>query len=233
MDSFIKKIFDGKKDELVHIQFQRFSKGEFKDKALIKASNSKEKFSIATTFEYANELVKNLAEKLNNKTLVTGVLVSTKDLTGEIDFKNKKQFMGVKQYVIEKEMGKEEIIDICDKFPNSFIAFSFKTNDSELKIKPKAPKSGKPGTKENEISIDFCKLKTTDKDLVKSLIFDKEAENFKKIEINHDFIINEIIMPKNEKDFAKIRELAIRKGKIIRKLNIDGKIIKKEVEFEA
>ena len=56
------------------------------------------------------------------------------------------------------------------------------------------------------------------------------------MEIKHDFIINEIVIPdelKNEKDFAKIREMSRRKGKIIRNLNIDGKDVKKEIEFEA
>ena len=35
--NFIKKIFDGNIDESVHLQFQKFSKGEFRDRALIKA----------------------------------------------------------------------------------------------------------------------------------------------------------------------------------------------------
>lgn len=234
MESFIKKIFEGKSDEFVHLQFQRFSKGEFKNKALIKAKNSNNKFSISTSFEYANGLVRSLAEKLQEKTLVKGVLVSTRDLTNELEFKDKKQFMGIKQYVIEKEMSKDEILKLCKDYPKSFLGLSFKTNDSELKIKPKSPNSGKPSTKKEEKpNPDFCKLKTTDKELVKSLIFDKEAENFKKLEISHDFIINELIYPKDEKDFAKIRELAKRKGKIIRKLNIDEKSITKEKDFGA
>ena len=38
---------------------------------------------------------------------------------------------------------------------------------------------------------------------------------------------------KNESDFAVVREKALRKGKIIRHINIDGNKSKKEVEFEA
>ena len=234
MDCFIKKIFEGKSDELVHHQFQRFSKGEFKARALINVKKVKDNFNISTTFEYASEFVRNLAEKLQGKTMVTGVLVSTRDLTNELDFKSKKQFMGVKQYIIEKEMDKNEILDICDKFPNSFIGFSFKAENSELKIKQKAPNSGKPGTKSDEKpNPDFCKLKTNDASLFRAIVFDKEVSDFKKIEISHDFIINEMIIPSGEKDFAKMRELAKRKGKIIRYLDIDGKKIMKEREFEA
>jgi len=40
-------------------------------------------------------------------------------------------------------------------------------------------------------------------------------------------------MPKGEKDFAKIREMAKRKGRIFRKTLIDGKEIEKEKGFEV
>lgn len=235
MDFFIKKIFEGKSDELVHFQFQKFSKGEFKNKAMIKAKNYGSRFNIDTTYEYANELVKFFAEKLGgNKTKVIGMVVSTRDLTGELDFQNKKQFMGVKQYMIDKEMSGEDIIKLCDLLPNSFIGLSFKVGESELKIKPKAPKSAKPSTKrEEKLKIDFCKIKTNDKEIINRLIFDKEAQNFKTIEVNHVFLINEIILPSGEKDFVKIREFAQKKGKIIRELNIDGKKIIKEIDFIA
>lgn len=239
MEFFIKKIFEGKPDGSVHLQFEKFSRGEFKDKAMISAKNSKGKFSINTSHEYANELVRCLAEKIRDKTSVTGVVVTTRDLRDELDFQDKKQFAGVKQYIINKEMTKEEIMGLCDKFPKAFMGLSFKAGDSELKIKPKAPKSGKPSTKgEDKPKIDFCKLKTTDLKIIESLIFDEESKNFKQIYIIHDFIINDIVMPseaelKGEKDFAKIRELAKRKGKIVRKLDIDEKKIKKEVEFVA
>ena len=81
--------------------------------------------------------------------------------------------------------------------------------------------------------IDFIKLKTSDKNLVNSLIFDSEAQDFKKIEIKHDIVIEKIILPEGEKDFAKIREMSKRKGKIVRKIDVDGKEAVKEAEFEA
>jgi len=235
MDFFIKKIFSGKSDNLVHLQFQKYSKGEFKNKACVKVTNSGNKFSMATGYEYANELVRAVAERLgNNKTQVTGGIITTKNLTGEIDFQDKKQFMGVKQYVIAKEMTGKEIMDICDKLPTSFIALSFKVGDTELKIKAKAPKSAKPSTKiEEKPKIDFCKLITTDRNLFQAMIFEADLQNIKKVEIYHDLIINDIILPKGEKDFAKMRELAKRKGKVVRKIFIDEKETRRESEFEA
>lgn len=241
MEFFIKKIFDGKVDDLVHHQFSKFSRGEFKNKAMIVAkAQSGGKFSINTTPEYGNELVKCLAEKLGEKTTeVKGVVVSTRNLTGELDFQNKKQFMGVKQYIMDKEMSGNEILELCNKIPSSFIGLSFKVDDTELKIKPKAPKSAKPSSKGDAgPKVDFCRLKTTDKSILDNLVFDSEARGFKKVEISHEFIINEIVVSDELKkeagdDFALIKEKAKRKGKLIRKLNIDGKKVVKEIELEA
>jgi hypothetical protein len=239
MDSFIKRVFDGKKDELVHLQFQKFSRGEFKEKAMVKASKVKDKVMINTTAEYANELVRSIAEKLTSgqKIKVTGVIVSTRNLK-EIPEFNKlfsdveiKQFMGIKQFKINTNMTKEEIIRICDLLPTSFIGLSFSAGDTDLKIKPKAPKSAKPSTSDKGPKIDFCKIKTSDPEIIKGILFD--VGNFKKIEIKYDYIITDIIIPKEESDPAKMREKAIKKGKIIRTVIIDGIKNTKEKDFEA
>lgn len=241
MDCFLKKVFEGKaeNDELCHIQFMKFSRGEFKDKAVMNFSKNKNGYAISTTAEYGNEFVRAMAEKLeNNKTKVTGVIVSTRDLTGEINFSGKKQFAGVKQYIIDSEMTGNELMGLCNRFPYSFLGLSFSCNGSELKIKPKAPKSGKPSTKASDpqnVKADFCKLITNDKNLARNFIFDSEVnlDMNKKVQINNIFVVNDIILPPGEKDPAKMRELAKRKGKILRTLNIDGNIIKKESEFLA
>jgi hypothetical protein len=228
--NFIKRVFDGKEDDSVHLQFQKFSKGEFRQRACIQAKSSAGKYTIFAGPEFANDLVKDMAQKLGStKTNVTGVVVSTGDLTGQLDFKSKKQFMGIKQYGVDKEMSGNEIIVLLNKLPKAFFALSFKANDSELKIKPKAPKSAKPSTKEDDtIKVNFCKLVTTDKKLAQEFVFEGD---FKKAEVRHTFFINEIIPPKDEKDFSKIRELAKRKGKIVRETDIDGKKSKVEKEF--
>ena len=241
MDSFIKKIFDGKSenDILIHNQFQKFSRGEFKNRAMMNFSRSKERYSIITSSEFANELVRAAAEKIGgSRVKVTGGIITTADLTGKLEFSGKKQFMGVKQYVIDKEMTGNEILEICDKFPLAFTALSFIAHDgTELKIKPKAPKSAKPSTKGGDEApkVDFCKLYTRDKNLARAFVFDKEIDldNVKKAEISNIFVIEDIILPKGEKDFARMRELAKRKGKVLRTIKIDGREIKKEADFLA
>ena len=67
--NFIKKIVDGKVDSFVHLQFQKFSKGEFINRALIRVKKVKDKFTINTSSEFANELVKSMAQKLGENFL--------------------------------------------------------------------------------------------------------------------------------------------------------------------
>jgi len=205
--NFIKKIVDGNIDESVHSQFQKFSRGEFKGRAMIKAKQSSGKYIINTSAEFANDLVKYMAEKLGEKTSsVKGIIVYTGELDG-VDYKNKKQFMGIKQYVIDSEIPGLGILDLMDKFPRAFFAFSFKVGEDELKIKPKAPKSAKPSTKtEEKPNPNFCKLTTKDKKVIESFVFEKP--DFKQVNISHTFLIKDIIIPnelKDEKDFLKVR----------------------------
>lgn len=233
--NFIKKVFEGKIDESIHMQFQKFSKGEFGNRALIKVKKVKDKYTITTGNEFANDFVRSLAEKLEDKkTSVTGVIVSTLDLAG-LDYQSKKQFMGIKQYGIKKEMSGREILDLLNRFPKGFFALTFNVGDDILKIKPKAPKSAKPSTKSDEkIKPDFCKLITEDARLGESFVFEKP--NFKNAEIRHIFVITDIVVPnelKNEKDFAKVREMSKRKGKIIRRALIDEQQMNSEHEFLA
>ncbi len=234
--NFIKKIVDGKTDENVHMQFQKFSRGEFRDKAVIQAKFSSGKYTINTSAEFSNDLVKDVAEELGEeKTKVIGGIITTSNLEGELEFKSKKQFQGVKTYLIENEMTGKEIVNLLSKFPKAFFALNFSTKNSVLKIKVKAPKSGKPSSKGDAApKADFCKLVTTNKILGANFVFEKDP--FKKAELKHTFFIDNIIILeelKKEKDFASIREKSLREGRILRTGIIDEKEVSKEIKFEA
>jgi len=240
--NFIKKVYDKNFDEAVHLQFQKFSKGEFKNRAIIHAKFSGGKYTFNTSAEFANELVRDMAKKLgNNKTKITGGIISTVNLKEIPKYNNLlahaivKQFQGVKNYQIDLELSGKEIIEIIDAFPKAFFALSFSVGDNLLKIKPKAPKSGKPGTKgEDAPKPDFCKLITKDKQFAESFIF--EVSEFKKAIIVHDFFIDKIEIPeelKKSEDFALIREKSKRVGKILRKATIDDNKTEKEFELRA
>jgi hypothetical protein len=231
--NFLKKIVDGEVDASVHAQFTKFSKGEFINRAVIKARQSKGKFTINTSAEFANDLVRVVAKKLGSeKTQVTGAIVSTSDLKEKIDYTNIKQFQGVKRYLIDKEMSGDEIVSVLEEFPKTFFALTFEGGDSSIKIKPKAPKAPKPGKNGEKPKADFCKLITKDAELGKSFVFEKP--DFKKAEIVHTYFITSMVIPEtDEKDFAKIREMTKRKGKIVRDAEIDEVEMKRDIEFEA
>ncbi len=234
MHFFIHKIVTGKSDELSHLHFEKFSKGEFKNRAVVQCKNSPKGYSISTTGEYANELVRYFAGKLgDSKANVTGAIISTKGLPASIKYKNISQFMGVKKYSIEGEMSGRQITEICDSVPRAFLGLSFSFGGNELKIKPKAPKSAKPSSSsdDKELKVDFCKIKTTDSEIVKDLFFD--ISDFKQAEAKHTFLIENIELPSNESDPIKMRERAIRKGKIVRELTVDGIKTKKDYVFSA
>jgi hypothetical protein len=234
---FIKELFEGKKPAELHEEFLKFGKGEFKNKYLIEAKKQKDKYTIKTSNEFTNSLVKKCLEHIHEKINVSGIIVSTFDLRqgmGGFVFNPEeeiKQFMGIKQLKVDGEIEPSKILEVMKKFPRAFYALSFSTENIELKIKPKAPKSAKPSTSEKGPSADFCSLKTANHELIKDLLFD--APSFNELKISHIIKVEDIRYPRDEKDPIKIRENSIRIGKITRILEIDGVKSEKEASFEG
>ena len=226
--NFVKKIFQGgdeAKDESVHKQFIRFGKGNYGRRAIIGFWKTKN-LKIKSSFEFANDFVLFIARLENSsKVVFEGIILSKdeiQDLKGEK--KSGKWVHNVKNFT------SSQVREIADK------AYYFLLNaDGEgvkLRIKGKLPK---PGKSENKIDDKFCQLELDEKyyKAVKEDFF-WDLPECKKASVEHKFIITEIVMPKTkEKDFAKIREMAKRKGRIIRIANIDGNDVKSEKEFEA
>ena len=223
----IKKIFEGFFDEEVHSDFLKFGRGEYKNKYLIEAKKQGGgKFAIKTGPEFANFLVKKCLEKVSGLVSIKGIIVSTTDLRDEVPFEVKKasNFQGVRKIQIETEVSAGDVLSLMDKYPRVFFALSFGGNDFDLKIKAKAPKSGKPGKESDEgPSADFCSLKTRDKSLVDELLFD--VGDFNEVKVSHQINVEEIIYPENVAELKpeEVREHAKRKGVLIRKVIVDGK----------
>jgi hypothetical protein len=229
----VKKIFEKVFDEEVHSDFLKFGKGEFRSKYLVDAKKQKDKWVIKTSPEYANYFVKRGLEKISGKIKITGCIVSTMAL--DLPFQTTiKQFMGVKQFQVAQELEPKQILDAMNKYPRAFFALSFVLPDYELKIKAKAPKSAKPSTAgEKEIKPEFCSLKTTDANFIRELFFDFPI--FNEISVKHTVKIDSMVYPN---DMAKmkpeeIREKSKRKGILIREVTVDGRVEKKEANFEA
>jgi len=230
----IKEIFSGKY-ESVHDEFLKFSRGEFKDKYLIECKKQAGRWAVKTSSEYANFLVRRGLEIAEGKIYIKGAIISTINIEAEF-IERIKQFMGVKQAVIDGEIESGKLLELIEKYPRAFFALSFSLPDYELKIKARAPKSAKPSASgEKMAKADFCTLKTSNREILREILFDINIDSFKEIKIRHTIKINEIIYPKDIKNMkpGDVRENSKRKGVIIREIDIDGVKRAKEAEFEA
>jgi len=231
--NFVKKIINNQIDDSVHSQFIRFGKGEYKGRFPLSLWKSK-KIKLKGGFEFANDFVKLCSEFGNCKG--SGIVLSKKDISDMMVEKNikgnsekKKGGLYYQNTLDDQELTKEQLQELEKE--SYFSLLDLEGNDFKLKIKKKLPK---PGKNEDKIDDKFCQLEADEKYYLKiKEDFFWDAPETKKIQIKHTLVINSIIMPENEKDFAKIRELSKRKGKIIRKLNVDEKELIKEYNFEA
>ena len=232
----MKKIFDGEFDEGVHVAFLKFGRGIYKNKYLIEGKRQVKNWSVKAGAEYTNFLVRWCLNASEERVKLSGAIVSTLDLRDEINFELKKvsNFQGVRKHVVDTEVEGKEILTLMDKYPKAFFALSFKGDDFVLKIKPKAPASGKPGkNKEDGPVADFCSLKTNDKAIIDELFFG--VSSFEKVKISHEIDVTDIIYPSNIESLkpAEIRELAKRKGILKRVVDVDGDIRESKAEFVA
>lgn len=233
MDSFIKKVFNSKVDDKVHAQFVRFGKGEYKGRAaatLVKTTKVKLKGS----FEYSCDFVE-LATELGHEFEVEGILLSKEDLSKDFSSNNIHAVMTTKKgglyYEFEVEKQKISADKLRHLTSKSYAALlDVNCTGIELKIKKKLPKPGKSG----DLKIDdgFCIMEADLSHYAKMKeAFFWDVGDFKKGKSRHEYQITDLVMPQNEKDFEKIRILTKRKGKIIRKLDIDGREEIKEREL--
>lgn len=226
--NFIKKVFLGEIDDFVHRQFIRFGKGRYERRALLRLWKTK-KIKIKSSFEFANDFVLFIAGLGDFK--FSGIVLSKNEISiHSSDGGTKKQ--GLFFYNVEN-ISSREVNELADKIYYFLLDVSDLEIGLNLKIKNKLPK---PGKGEYKIDDKFCQLELDEKYYgnAKNDFF-WDLPDCKKAQVEHVFLIDEIILPqdKEEKDFAKIREMAIRKGKIIRISNVEGKEVKTEKEFEA
>ena len=232
----IKKVFDEIFDEEVHSDFLKFGRGEYNDRYLLDAKKHTKGWAIKTGPEYANYLVKNCMTRISGRVSVKGIIVSTIDLRDEIKFEIVKvgNFQGIRKIQIDTEVDVNEILELMRKFPRAFFALSFSGSGFVLKIKAKAPKSGKPGKESEEgPKAEFCSLKVDDEKILDEIFFD--YRDFKEISISHTIKVEDIVYPDG---FSKmkpeeVREKSKRKGVLIRKCVVDGMEKVSEARFTA
>jgi len=220
--NFIKKIFNGEVDDSVHSQLTRFGKGDYKGRAPISIRKTK-KIKLKGGYEFANEFVL-FASEFDIK--FNGIIWSKNEISGLSGKKKSGKYF----YEVD-DLDSSRIKEIASEV--YYFLLDGEGEEIKLKIKKKLPK---PGKSEKKIDDKFCQLE------VDAKYFDKVKDEFfwdigdcKKVKVVHEYQITDIIKPDvgDSEDFAKLRELAKRKGKLIRTIDCDGEEIKKEVDFEA
>jgi hypothetical protein len=215
MDSFLKKVLDGNTDEYTHRYFVRFGKGIYKRRFLLSYNKGK-KIKIRGSFEWANDFVRFVKE--NKDVVFSGSVLMKEKIPG----KDGKKKAGCFVYeILESRL---------EEFVNAYhYLLNVNSEDIVLKVKKKLPK---PGKNEEKIDDKFCALDLDIKywDKVKEVFF-WGVPDCKKVLIEHELQISDIVLPSGVDDPVKIRELAKRKGKIIRKINCDGVESMKEYDF--
>lgn len=222
MDCFIKKVWQGKGEE-VHNYFVRFSRGVFEKRALLSLQRTA-KIKLRGSFEWANDFASISAQLANLN--FSGTILSKNEIPELSEFLKKKK-EGIMLYEVSN-VNSEKIGQMQNRV--YCMLLNAESPDIVLKTKKKLPKPGK--SSEGKADDKFCQL---DADLkywpqIKEAFMIPECKKYK---ISHTIIIEEIIIPEREEDFSKIRELAKRKGKIIRNSEIEGKESKEEKEFVA
>ena len=238
----------------IHRHFYRYSRGDFLGPAL-KIKTTSGKITLKGTHEYEDLILESVVNSIEDNisnfeikgNLVTGSDIS-KDLTKlGFDWKLKKSTGQTKNYKsdILDNVTKEQLLAGLKFFrSNSYFLISFNINPScKITTKKSIPQPSKKTPEDDDLTkrIHFCTgyLKNTKKNIefiLESTLSDFKSEipnNWKSISILNNYKITEIETPKDLKDSRLMRIFAIRKGKMIRSVEIDEEVYEKQYDIVA
>ena len=233
--NFIQKCADTEEDALVHNRFIRFSLGEFKREAVL-LKRTKAHLVIKAGFDFAQDVYLLIAQLLKDKDVTIntkGIIVSAdKKLSAEIELAGfTVTAQRGKKYTVEAELSSKDFAKAIEKLEDYFVLLQFKIEDLELKMKMALPKPG--SLKEKFLTLKIGKEHM--EDVQNNFLFDLDHHTFKNIEINHTFLIDDVVIPKeHENDYATARKFAQKVGRIKRVITVDGTKLKEyEINFKA
>lgn len=225
MDCFVKNIFLKKEDDATHRQFVRFGKGTYPGRAALSLKKNG-MIKVGGSFEYANDFARIAAEVADAQ--FSGIVFSKEGLE-EFGLKGKKKG---EIFEYEFEGNSQDVKNIAGKAYYMLLDADAGVQGIKLRIKKKLPKPGKAGN----IKIDdkFCVLEADLKfwSRIKEAFF-WDLPECKMAKISHSYIIEGIVLPPGENNPEKMRLLAKRKGKIIRRIVADKNEMQREEEMEV
>lgn len=234
--NFIKNVFEKKIDSFTHHAFVRYSVGEFNKEPLsINVGNS---IKLQGGFEYVNVFERIFAKLAAPQISVKGSIPTTMDISEQLknlglDFEENRRF-GKKGtlYTVSGSAAPEKLSKFFEEIIGCFFLLDLSAGSLKLKVKKKeTPKIGSPTDKFVTLTLPKEYLK----DVISEFLFDIKIDSFKNVEILHKYKIETIDVDQNlvNEDPLKAREQAVRKGRIERIVNIDGKEHKSEIMLNA
>lgn len=237
----------------VHRHFYRYSRGQFSGPA-IKITQTSTKITLKSSFGY-EDLIQEIVTKClpsEDSISIKGILYTGKDVAQIVqdlglNWDLKKSKGKTKNYKADftDEIEKQKLLEIIEVFrKNSYLLLTFK-KDANHKVTTKRrlpqPSKKQPGEEDVNSMVDFCTgiIKNNPENIqtLKHSVFydflEEISKDWKKITIKNNYMISDIEIPKNIKDSRLLRVMAIRKGKLIRILNIDGEEYEKQYTFTA
>jgi len=233
----------------IHRHFYRYSKGVFIGPAL-RISKTKAKITLKGAHEYEDLILEAVTKTISNSQEnfeIKGKMIASSDITNEIseiglNWVLKKSTGKTKNYKAEivDQINKDLLLQAISVFrENSYLLLSFNRNATcKVTTKKNIPQPSKKKVEDDDVSkrIQFCigMLNNTDANL--ELLLDLAApdfksdlpNNWKSLTILNNYTINQIEIPTNVKDTRLLRIMAVRKGKMIRSVEIDGDLIEKQ-----
>jgi len=214
MSSFLKKVIEKNNAESAKRYFLRFGKGVYNQRFLISYTKGKN-IKVRGSFEWANDFVRFVKE--NKDLRFFGRVMSLEKIQGMNGKKKGASFV----YDVEESS--------LEEFQNPyFYLVNVNSNDIVLKIKKALPK---PGKEADKIDDKFCALDIDVKYWPKfKEYFFWDVPEGKKVQIEHTLEVTEVEIPKDVPT-EEVREKSVRKGKIVRKITVDGKETVKEYDL--
>lgn len=236
----------------VHRHFYRYSRGFFIGPAL-KISKTSTKITLKGSHEYEDlilELVTRSISKLNQDIEIKGKLVTGSDISEllsnlGLNWDLKRSTGQTKNYTIEvnDKISQEVLLETIEALrKNSYFLISFNINPNcKVTTKKNIPQPSKKKVGEDDVNkrIQFSTayINNTNQNLntvIEQALPDFKSElpeKWKAIIISNNYKIKDIELPKDIKDSRLLRIMAIRSGKLIRSVDIDGVIIEKQYDI--
>ena len=233
----------------IHRHFYRYSKGSFIGPA-IKISKTSSKITLKGTHEYEDlitELVLKSIKDEEKMIEIEGKLISGGDISEILERhginwelqESKGKTQNYKAVITDK-INKKKLMEIIELVRNSsYFLISFQLTPScKVKTNKKIPQPSKKKIEDDDVNkrISFStgylenteeNLKSVIENIIPDFISDL-PKKWRSIILLNNYKITDIQLPKDVKDSRLLRILAIRKGKIIRSIEVDSEIIEKQ-----